>query len=230
MYSKLKEMLGLSHDTSDENLKRVCNEYYYLYRVVSDNTTDFQVKKLAEQKRDALVKAMEAEGLDVKSALAFSVDDYLGVSEGGVEKILTKGVDEAITPQERATVNALINRPSGNEKGGYYQACLHKAEAPFIIENAETVVGYIAQSRSADPENPVYQMMLEDIQANKDKTEAKYKAFKIQRNEEIARDGRRAKIKKILGGIGSGLLGILTVVGGILLGALECFCECCDGC
>ena len=69
MYSKVKDLLKLSQSISENELIKICNEYYWIYSEIYSTSNNVEIKKIALNKLNSLSDAMKAEDVEVNPSV-----------------------------------------------------------------------------------------------------------------------------------------------------------------
>lgn len=229
MYSNLRNMLDLPESTSQAALCKACNECYWMYNNIASTSSDARIKELAKKKIDTLVTLMGQEGIKISCTELYdgkSVHNSVTSAESELAGATTK----ALAQNKRIQIENLIKAmPVGAHKE-YLLASLNKATSGFNKDDVDAFVNGIKTAQAMDETNPIYDMILADIDAEIEKYNVAYKVWKQQKEEKEACEHRKQMAKSIFKGAGSVILAILGGIGSIFLGLFGCLCECCDGC
>ncbi len=229
----LRDKLRLSASCGERELREVCNRYYRIYKDVEESATDPYVKKIARAKLDDLLASAAKEGITVNGAEEYNVTHGSTVSTWDIESqfsniSLYEGV---LSPSQVTKYSEMISRLPESPKKHYLQFLLEKNSIVLTNENIEGLQRYIQRAIEGDPENPVYNRILDDLEEAVRVYEEKLREWERKKQKEIADKARIEKTKRALKFIGTGsfkLLALAATAAAAFLGCLfECICNDC---
>lgn len=229
MYSKVKDLLKLSQSISENELVKICNEYYWIYSEIYSTSNNEEIKKIALNKLNSLADAMKAEGVDVNpSVLVNSKTPKNDISF--VETLFNNYRDENNSGFNKDEINREITKLPDCARKYYLQAVLVYVSEAKNVSTYNRIAELIGKALSLEPTNFVYKQILNDIQKAIDNYESDLNAWRRAEQERIDHERRVETTKKVASGVGTVLLAVLGAIGAAIAGLFACLCECLDGC
>ncbi len=229
MYSKVKDLLKLSQSISDNELIKICNEYYWIYNEIYSTSNNEEIKKIALNKLNSLSDAMKAEDVEVNpSVLVNNKSPQKDISF--VETLFNNYKDENNSSFNKDAINREITTLPDCARKYYLQAVLVYVSEAKNVSTYNRIAELIGKALSLEPTNFVYKQILNDIQKAIDNYESDLNAWRRAEQERIDHERRVETTKKVASGVGTVLLAVLGAIGAAIAGLFACLCECLDGC
>ena len=223
-------MLKLSQSVCEDELIRICNEYYLIYNQIYITSNDNIVKKIAQNKLLSLKNLMKDEGIEINSSMLIDNRILKKKDTTFVETLFNHYKDNNNSNFQKEEINKEISLLPECAKKYYLQAMLIHISEPKNLLNYNRIAELISKSLSLDPTNFVYQQILNDIQKAINKYESELNAWRKAEQDRIDHERMVETTKKVAGGVGTVLLAILGAIAAAIAGIFACCCEACDGC
>ena len=231
MNLSLRAKLRLPELCSKEELHSACSRYFAIYQGVLDSASDPGVKAIARSKLDDLVACAKEEGIRLQEAENYDWGNAAVTTPASVEAELSRlSADGRIAGDTASRLrNAVSDLPDSSMRH-YLSAVLALRTGESSVDTYRKVIGHLKEAVSRDPENPVYPMVIADMEAEIDRYSADLALWRKEQQELLDAQRRRERIKKILSVTGNILMGLATIAFSIAAGVLSCMCSMLEGC
>lgn len=230
MSLQLRDKLRLSPSCGEKELREACNRYYRIYKDVEESATDPYVRRIAQSKLADLVASAEKEGITLDGAEEYESPTEEPVFSGDIEAAFSSTVLQGgvISPSQESKLRKMVALLPESAEKHYFTFVLERNTAPMTAETAGKLQAIIQRAISADPDNPVYSRILDDIVKETAAYNDALKKWKGKKGKEIVIGRRRQLIKEIFKFIGSGTVSILGLGLAAAAAIIGCVCECMD--
>lgn len=229
MNLSLRAKLRLSESCSEKELQDVCNRYYSIYKGILDSAATEGIRAVAASKLQDLEEHARQEGVKLNSFSEVAFSKGMPNINATVEMELAS-IRGNLSADKAGQLNKMIASLPHSAKRYYLSALVILQSGNNKMENYREAASKIMSACSEDPENPVYQDVLEQIKAAVTEYNEKLDAWQKEKQAEIDKEKAIDTAKTI----GGGLLTALLWIGGALLtvagAAFSCMCGMCDCC
>jgi len=231
MSLSLRAKLRLPAGCPDDALQEACSRYHAIYKGVLDSATEESVKAIARARLEDLVASARAEGIAIREADLYSWSASTANIPASVEAELSRlSAGSRIAESKAKQLTKMIDALPDSAKRHYLRALVTLRSGESSTETYREAVGMLKGAVTADPENPVYSAMIEDIEEEIRRYRNALTEWREEEQRKIDAQRRKEIVSKIFSGIGTVLLwaaGAVVVVAG---GLFSCMCSMCDSC
>lgn len=229
MNLSLRAKLRLPENCSEKELQDVCNRYYSIYKGILDSAATEGIRAVAESKLRDLETHARQEGIQLQSRSEMSFAKSMPNINATVEQELS-AVSGSLTAEKAATLNKMIASLPPSAKRYYLSALVILQQSGNNMDDYREAATKMMSACSDDPENIVYQEVLDQIKLAVADYNEKLDAWQKEKQAEIDKERAISTAKSVFSGIGTALLWIGGVVLTIAGAAFSCMCGMCDAC
>lgn len=229
MNLSLRTKLRLSENCSEKELQEVCNRYYSIYKGILDSSATEGIREVAASKLKDLEEHARQEGVQLRSLSEVSFSKSMPNINATVEQELA-AVKGSLTKEKAASLNKMIASLPHSAKRYYLSALVILQSSDNTMENYREAATKMMSACSEDPDNLVYQAVLDQIKQAVVEHNEKLDAWQKEKQAEIDKEKAISTAKSIFSWIGTALLWIGGAALAIAGGVFSCMCGMCDAC
>lgn len=227
----LREKLRLPAGCTDSQLQEACSRYYVLYKGVLDTAKEESVKAIARARLEDLAASAQAVGISIAEADLYSWGSSTANIPASVEAELSRlSAGSQITESKANQLKKMVDSLPDCPKRHYLRALVTLRSKESSTDTYREVVGMLNGAVSADPENPVYSAMIDDIEKETQRHLNALAAWREEEQRKIDAARRKEISKKVLSGLGTVLLWVVGAAAAIAAGVFSCMCSMCESC
>ena len=231
MNLSLRAKLRLPEGCSDAQLQEACSRYYALYKGVLNSSSDESVKAIARSRLEDLIAGAKEEQISLWKAEIYDSSAGEVNIPASVEQELSQYSAGALIPDSKANqLFARISALPDSAKRHYLSALLTLRSREGSVDNYREVVSKMKNAVRADPENPVYPAVIDDIEREIARHITDLTLWREERQKEIDAERRKQITKEVFSTIGTVLLWLVGAAFTVAAGVLSCMCSACEGC
>lgn len=230
MNLSLRAKLRLPEGCSNEELQDACSRYYTIYKGVLDSAADSSVKEIARGKLEDLVSHARRENVAPQDMDHCNFREEKANINASVEAQLASMGTGTLSEEQVNRLNGMIAKLPESPKRYYLSALVCLRSKSHSVDSYEEAVSKLKTAISNDPENPIYQAMLSDIEREIQAYRDAYSVWKDEQDRIAKNEERKETALEVLETVWGVVLwigGALLTIGGVVL---SCVCSSCDAC
>lgn len=225
----LREKLRLPAGCTEAHLQDTCSRYYTIYKGVLDSASDESVRAIAHSKLEDLVASAKAEEIYLKDMDLYAWESVPANTPASVEERLTSlGTVGRIADSEVRKLSDMIARLPDSAKRHYLDALLTLRSEDSSINTYRNAVDKLKYAVINDPDNPVYSVMISDIEREIDRYGTELAQWRKDRETELKNEQFKETLKGVGSVLGAVFLLVIGAVATIATALLECICSLMD--
>lgn len=231
MNLSLRAKLRLPEGCSSAELQAACGRYCTIYRGVLNAASDPAVKAIAQSKLEDLLAAARLEGVSVDERKNYDWDSQAVNIPASAEAALAElSTDGRITDSAASRLSQQIAQMPDSAKRHYLSALIVLKSREASVDTYEEVVRILMNAVRSDPENPVYSMIIADIEQEISRHKNALQAWREEQLAIIKRQQFWETVKKVLSVAGQVALWLVGAAFTVAAGILSCMCSAMEGC
>lgn len=231
MNLSLRAKLRLPEGCSSAELQAACGRYCTIYRGVLNAASDPAVKAIAQSKLEDLLAAARLEGVSVDERKNYDWDSQTVNIPASAEAALAElSTDGRITDSAASRLSQQIAQMPDSAKRHYLSALVVLKSREASVDTYEEVVRILMNAVRSDPENPVYSMIIADIEQEISRHKNALQAWREEQLAIIKRQQFWETVKKVLSVAGQVALWLVGAAFTVAAGILSCMCSAMEGC
>ena len=231
MNLSLRAKLRLPEGCSSAELQAACGRYCTIYRGVLNAASDPAVKAIAQSKLEDLLAAARLEGVSVDERKNYDWDSQAVNIPASAEAALAElSTDGRITDSAASRLSQQIAQMPDSAKRHYLSALVVLKSREASVDTYEEVVRILMNAVRSDPENPVYSMIIADIEQEISRHKNALQAWREEQLAIIKRQQFWETVKKVLSVAGQVALWLVGAAFTVAAGILSCMCSAMEGC